>query len=325
VVVCAAGNSAKNIDTSPFYPASYTSPQVIAVAASTSTDTLATFSNYGTNSVDVAAPGEYIYSTLRSSSYGYMSGTSMATPHVAGLAGLLKAYSPESTCGEVKAAILGGVDRKTSLNGKVLTSGRINAYTALGLLRPVSLSVTGITPGSAPNSSPIVVTISGTGFTSTPRVNLTGPGVIPATEVIFVSPINLTAKFDLTGKSIGFYTLMVTNPDSDMVTWPDCFKIVPPPDSTPPGPVTELHNTTYVQTAITWTWTDPNDSDFDHVMVYMDSVLRANITKGVQNYTSTGLAAGTDHTIGIRTVDSAGNANPVMQIHTAATAPAPGL
>jgi len=118
-------------DSSPFYPASYTSPQVLAVAASTATDTLASFSNYGTKSVDVAAPGEYIYSTVPGNKYGYKSGTSMATPHVAGLAGLIEAYQPGITYSEVKGAILDSVDKKTSLQGKVLTSGRVNARNAL--------------------------------------------------------------------------------------------------------------------------------------------------------------------------------------------------
>jgi len=229
LVVCAAGNDAENIDSSPFYPASFSSPQVLAVAASTATDTLASFSNYGSSSVDVAAPGEYIYSTLRSGSYGFMSGTSMATPHVAGVAGLLNAYSPGLPNSVIKAAILDGVDQKTSLSGKVLTSGRINAYTSLGLLPPASLSITGITPSSAPNTSPVSVTISGTGFNLTPDMKLSGTADIPATDVIFISSTQLIAHFELTGRATGLYDLVVTNPDASSVTWSEGFEILPPP------------------------------------------------------------------------------------------------
>jgi hypothetical protein len=95
-------------------------------------------------------------------------------------------------------------------------------------------------------------------------------------------------------------------------------------DTTPPALVANLHNTTYLQSSITWTWTDPSDSDFDHVLVYLNGVFRANVTKGIQNYTASGLTAGTGYTIGIRTVDMTGNVNPVLQIHLATTAAAGG-
>jgi subtilisin family serine protease len=88
--IFAAGNNAINNDTSaaPNYPATYTSPSVLAVAASTSTDIRASFSAYGPTSVDLAAPGSGILSTTNTSnsSYGGNSGTSMAPPHVTGAA-----------------------------------------------------------------------------------------------------------------------------------------------------------------------------------------------------------------------------------------------
>ena len=230
VVVCAAGNSGTNNDNTPFYPASYTSPQIIAVAASTAYDSLASFSNYGSVSVDVAAPGDYIYSTIRGGSYGYMSGTSMATPHVAGLAGLVKAYSPGMASSQIKAAILGNVDTKSSFSGKVLTSGRMNAYRTLSSIRPpADLSVTGNEPATGYNTGPVFVTLTGTGFYTGTAVRLTGPSDIIGTGVTVVSEMKLTCTFDLTGQPEGSYDVVVNNPYGQSATYSGFTIIAPPP------------------------------------------------------------------------------------------------
>jgi subtilisin family serine protease len=133
LVVCAAGNdvSRANIDITPNYPASYDSSNIISVTAVDITDNLPYFSSYGVNSVDVAAPGSSIYSTLPGSSYGYMSGTSMAAAYVSGLAGLIKSLIPDLNSLQVKNVILNNVDIIDSLTGKILTGGRINAYRSL--------------------------------------------------------------------------------------------------------------------------------------------------------------------------------------------------
>ena len=133
LVVCAAGNedSGTNDDVSPVYPACFTSKNIISVAATDENDELASFSDYGLNSVDVAAPGTSIFSTLPGSHYGYMQGTSMAVPYVTGLAGLIKSLRPDLTALQIKYTILNNVDYISSLAGKVLTGGRINALKAL--------------------------------------------------------------------------------------------------------------------------------------------------------------------------------------------------
>lgn len=133
LVAAAAGNSDNDIDlpNQAEYPAGYDLANIVAVAATDRNDALAYFSNYGVTSVDVAAPGVSIYSTTPDGGYQYFSGTSMAAPHVAGLAALIWADDDSLTCGEVKDRILYGVDTKSSLVGKVLTGGRINAYNSI--------------------------------------------------------------------------------------------------------------------------------------------------------------------------------------------------
>jgi thermitase len=113
------------------YPSSYPNPNIISVAATDNRDTLASFSNFGATTVDLAAPGVNVASTLPGIRYGYYSGTSMATPHVTGVAALLKSQQPTLDDAQLKARILDGADKKSSLTGKVLTNGRLNAANAL--------------------------------------------------------------------------------------------------------------------------------------------------------------------------------------------------
>jgi thermitase len=120
-------------DQNPVYPASHDGANVISVAASDQRDALTSFSNYGATSVDLAAPGQSIYSTYPSNTYGNGTGTSMATPHVAGVAALVKAQNPDLDAVGVKARILETVDEKTSLEGKTVSGGRLNAGRALGV------------------------------------------------------------------------------------------------------------------------------------------------------------------------------------------------
>ncbi len=131
--VAAAGNESKDNDgPNPNYPSSYTHESVIAVAASTDRDVLATFSNYGATSVDLAAPGEEIYSTTPGNAYEYLSGTSMATPHVSGAAALIWAYQlPNTNWRKVKYTLFGAVDYVRNLEGWVLLDGRLNVNEAL--------------------------------------------------------------------------------------------------------------------------------------------------------------------------------------------------
>jgi hypothetical protein len=148
VFVAAAGNSGTGNDAAPNYPASYDVPNVISVAATDHNDQLASFSNYGATSVDLAAPGVSILSTLPNNDYSFFSGTSMAAPHVSGAAALAFSYRPTATYSQVRTAILNGVDVVSSLNGRVATSGRLNAFKTLQQISSVPIISTPLAPSN---------------------------------------------------------------------------------------------------------------------------------------------------------------------------------
>ncbi len=137
IFIAAAGNGGQDgvgddNDATPDYPASYNLPNIVAVAATGDTDRLASFSNFGATSVDLAAPGVNILSTLPNNRYGRYSGTSMATPHVAGVAALIESQQPgPAGDAEIRSRLLRYVDEKASLQGKVATNGRLNAVGSL--------------------------------------------------------------------------------------------------------------------------------------------------------------------------------------------------
>ncbi|WP_455210569.1 S8 family serine peptidase, partial [Kaarinaea lacus] len=146
LVIAAAGNSGNNSDNIPIYPAAYNLPNIISVAATDQNDRLATFSNFGTNSVDLGAPGVGIVSTIRNSNYASFNGTSMAVPHVTGAAALLLAQNPALTMAQLKTAIINSVDPIAALNGRSVSGGRLNITQALAQITPaVNIDVTPIT------------------------------------------------------------------------------------------------------------------------------------------------------------------------------------
>ena len=126
--LAAAGNSAVDNDEVPHYPSSYDLTNIISVAATNHDDELAWFSSYGHTTVDVAAPGVDIWSTVLNHAYDSYSGTSMATPHVTGLVGLLKAHEPTYSAQQIKSVILTSGKPLDNLRDKVLSGRRIQAW-----------------------------------------------------------------------------------------------------------------------------------------------------------------------------------------------------
>jgi subtilisin family serine protease len=131
VFVAAAGNDDRDNDQFFQYPSNYQVDNVIAVAASNASDGLAGFTNTGRQMVDLSAPGVNILSTFANGGYQFLDGTSMATPHVSGVAALIMAQFPGITYRQTMIRIFGGVDRKSSHSGFMVTGGRLNARNAL--------------------------------------------------------------------------------------------------------------------------------------------------------------------------------------------------
>jgi thermitase len=130
--VAAAGNNGDDSDQRPHYPAGYKLPNVLSIAALDRNDQLASFSNYGAKSVHIAAPGKEILSTWLNGEFYVASGTSMATPEVAGVAALVLSVNPKMTVKELYDRLMNSVDKLDSLKGKVISGGRINAAKAVG-------------------------------------------------------------------------------------------------------------------------------------------------------------------------------------------------
>ncbi|MDH5581823.1 MAG: S8 family serine peptidase, partial [Bdellovibrionales bacterium] len=136
IVIAAAGNDSKNIDNRKVYPASFENESLFVVASTTSYGGLSYFSNYGTKNVDIAAPGSSVYSTVIGNRYQSMSGTSMASPVVAGLAAEVLSRFPELGPVELKQTLMNTVNKVRSFKRKVSSGGRgdlLNAVNTLNL------------------------------------------------------------------------------------------------------------------------------------------------------------------------------------------------
>ena len=159
--VIAAGNttsfSQADNDKVAVYPSQLTKDldNVISVANTTSSDELSSTSHYGATSVDIAAPGTVIYSTIPTSSYGTMSGTSMATPMVASAVAVMRAVNPNISAKEIKETLCSSSDKLSALTGKVISGGRLNAYNAVKAIMPTATPTA--TPTVKPTATPTTV------------------------------------------------------------------------------------------------------------------------------------------------------------------------
>jgi subtilisin family serine protease len=144
--VTAAGNESSNNDRVASYPANQADDAVIAVAATNRSNRLTAFSNYGSKTVDLAAPGAAILSTVPGGGYASFSGTSMATPYVTGTVALMAAANPRATAAEIRSALLSTVKPVAALSGKVATGGLLDAAAAV---RAITQPAPAPTPGRA--------------------------------------------------------------------------------------------------------------------------------------------------------------------------------
>jgi thermitase len=179
--VIAAGNIATSTpqpdnDRTAVYPSQLTKDldNVISVANTTSSDELSSTSHYGATSVDIAAPGTVIYSTIPTSSYGTMSGTSMATPMVASAVAVMRAVNPNISAKEIKETLCSSSDKLSALTGKVISGGRLNAYNAVKAIMPTA------TPTATPTVKPTATPTTVPAPTATPTVKPTAtPTIVP--------------------------------------------------------------------------------------------------------------------------------------------------
>lgn len=129
--VAAAGNDAVDNDVNPHYPSNYENDNVLSIASTDSRDNMSGFSQWGLTSVDMGAPGSAILSTIPGGGYASYSGTSMATPHVAGAAALVLSVNPDLTTLELKELLMSSGDANAALNGKTVAGTRLNVNQAL--------------------------------------------------------------------------------------------------------------------------------------------------------------------------------------------------
>lgn len=159
--VAAAGNESNNNDSSASYPASYSVDNVISVAAMDRADQLASFSNIGRNSVHLGAPGVSIYSSTSGSDSEYQTfnGTSMAAPHVSGVAALVMSHFPGISLSELRQRILQGAVPVAALTSFTQTGGRLNALNALTIAQDNVLEVTVTSPQGTTVAAGSVVSV----------------------------------------------------------------------------------------------------------------------------------------------------------------------
>ena len=232
IFVAAAGNDGINTDISPSYPASLATDNIVSVAATTRTDTLASFSNYGSVTTDLGAPGDGIYSTVSTSdtAYATYSGTSMATPHVAGVLALLMAQFPTESYSSIITRLMNGTDKVPALAGKTKSGGRLNLANALlGTTPPTPVRPANDAFASAVATSTATWTLTGNntdGTSETGEPAHAGSAAAKSVWWTFTAPISgtcslrtLGSAFDTvlavyTGTSVGALRAVVSNDNS---------------------------------------------------------------------------------------------------------------
>lgn len=316
--VAASGNSSQDTDVNPFYPAAYKLPNVLSVSAMDAAGNRASFSNFGATSVHLFAPGTNILSTTPSG-YGWSSGTSMASPHVAGVATLLYGRNPALTYGRARDALLTSTRALPSLSG-LATHGLLNARAALVAINSAPLvSISSPTNGSVFNT--------GASISFSGRAVDTEDGGI-SYKLVWTSniqgPIGTGASFSRADLAPGNHVITASATDSSGATSTVTTSIVvggvlnAPPTVSISSPST---GTTFVQSSpisFNGQATDKEDGNLGHAVVW---------TSNLQGYLSTGpsfsrsdLVVG-NHTVTATVTDSSGAAATATTTFTVNPAP----
>jgi subtilisin family serine protease len=343
--VAAAGNDGTNNDVEAEYPAAYnttvgTSTEsaasydaVISVASISSNGSLSGFSNYGASTVDIAAPGDGIWSTVPSNTYANYSGTSMATPHVTGAVALYASIVPAGTsAATIRQAIVSTATPTSSLSGKVATGGRLNVYNAIRGAQTLTLdrSVYGA-PSTATLSvvhtaanvntsvvETITATIRSTSESSPETVTLTETGVNTGR---FTGTIPLAA-----GTPAANGVLEVAHNDTITATYAGLGQTVTATVDAVAPTLSGLNIVPKVSVAdIRWTTNEPSTTEVAYGLSSTSLNLTSRNLELVNSHaaTLTGLAPSTTYFYELRSRDAAGNVvvSPIGSFTTVATAP----
>ena len=238
--VAAAGNSTSNNDLTPSYPSNYEVPNVVAVAAIDRSGNLASFSSYGATTVDIAAPGVDILSstTAGDASYDSFSGTSMATPHVVGVAALLASQYPSAGISELKSRLLNTAKSLGSLTGRVASGGIVDAHAAL-IESPDGDLELAVSPSVLEGGQSNAIFISVTDLSAVTGATVTGNfdgessqafldnGVAP--DTVADDGVYTAALVAPTGVTSVSLNVQVTAPDKNPASDSFSFSVVSPP------------------------------------------------------------------------------------------------
>ena len=234
--IFAAGNAGSDNDLTPFDPAGFPSSSVVSVAASNDADQRAGFSNYGATSVDLAAPGDFILSTI-GGNYTFASGTSMAAPHVAGAAALMVSKEPSLTVDATKALLMQTVDPVPGWAGVVASGGRLNAFSAAtaagGNIAPIVTITSPAAGASFPVSTLVTLEASASDIDGTvTRVDFYANGVLVGADTTGSAGSYSTTWGSTVAGSYSLKTVATDDSGATRASSPVTIRFTPPPGRT---------------------------------------------------------------------------------------------
>ncbi len=302
LLVGAAGND--NVGSPVNYPAKYES--VIAVSSVDSRKTLSSFSSTGAE-IEFTAPGSGIASTYVNggiSTYGVMSGTSQAAPHIAGFLALLKQRNPTKTASELRVELQKYAEDLGSEGRDEFYGYGFIDYNTLDDVPPgevMNLQATATTTDS------IAVSFTKPADADFVKTNLYLDGVFSSETTLdsyTLTDLSPDTEYNISIKTVDGHGNL-SNGVSILI------KTKALPDTTAPSEVTEMRAESITETSAIISWTNPAEDDFSQVNLYFnDEKIKTVLREETPSYTLTGLSPGTAYSVLIRTVDQTGNESP---------------